>query len=111
MGANLRRGEIAAVLDGCERRLCLTLGALAELEAAFAADDLNALAERFSAGRFSAADIVRIVGAGLRGAGDDVSDDDVCRMQCEGGAAGFARIVAELLTQTFGGAAEERSGT
>ncbi|MEX0955437.1 MAG: gene transfer agent family protein [Rhizobiaceae bacterium] len=111
MGANLRRGEIAAVLDGRERRLCLTLGALAELEAAFAADDLNALVERFSAGRFSAADIVRIVGAGLRGAGDDVSDDEVGRMHCEGGAAGFARIVAELLTQTFGGAAQEKSGT
>jgi hypothetical protein len=111
MAANLRRGEIAAVLDGRERRLCLTLGALAELEAAFASDDLNALVERFSAGRFSASDIVRIVGAGLRGAGDDVSDDDVGRMHCYGGAAGFARIVAELLTQTFGGSAEEKTGT
>ena len=35
MSANRRRGEIAATLDGRERRLCLTLGALAELEMAF----------------------------------------------------------------------------
>ena len=102
MAVNLRRGEISAVLDGRERRLCLTLGALAELEAAFAADDLNALVERFAAGRFSAGDIGRIVGAGLRGAGDDVTDEEVRRMHCENGAAGFANIVAELLAQTFG---------
>lgn len=102
MAVNRRRGEVAAILDGCERRLCLTLGSLAELEASFAAADLNALVERFSSGRFTSQDLTRIIAAGLRGAGEDVSDDDVRAMQCEGGAAGFARIVAELLTQTFG---------
>ncbi len=35
--------------------LCLTLGALAELEAAYAVDDLGALVERFRRGRLSAA--------------------------------------------------------
>jgi len=30
--ANTQRGEISAVFDGEERTLCLTLGALAELE-------------------------------------------------------------------------------
>ena len=102
MAVNLRRGEVAAVLDGRERRLCLTLGALAELEAAFAADDLNALVARFSGGRFAADDLVRIIGAGLRGGGDDVADDEVRRMHCEGGTVGFAKIVADLLVQTFG---------
>ena len=29
MAVNRRRGEVAAILDGRERRLCLTLGALA----------------------------------------------------------------------------------
>lgn len=106
MAVNRRRGEVAAILDGRERRLCLTLGALAELESAFAAADLNALVERFSAGRFAAHDLIRIIAAGLRGAGEDVSDDDVRAMQCEGGAAGFARIVADLLTQTFGAPAQ-----
>ena len=46
--ANRRRGEVEAVLDGERRILCLTLGALAELETAFCADDLTGLAERFA---------------------------------------------------------------
>ena len=102
MTANRRRGEIAAELNGKPHRLCLTLGALAELESAYAADDLGALVERFSRGRLSALDMIRIIGAGLRGAGSDVSDEDVGAMQSENGAAGFAAIVADLLTTTFG---------
>jgi hypothetical protein len=43
MSANRHRGEIEARFDGKPYRLCLTLGALAELEDAFAADDLGAL--------------------------------------------------------------------
>jgi len=109
MTANRRRGEIAAELDGKPQRLCLTLGALAELEAAYAADDLGALVERFSRGRLSALDMIRIIGAGLRGAGTDVSDDDVGAMQSENGAAGFAAIVADLLTTTFGRQGEAAS--
>lgn len=106
MSANRHRGEISASFDGKPYRLCLTLGALAELEDAFAAEDLGALVARFGGGRLSAGDIVRILGAGLRGAGNTVSDDDVRQMRCDDGAAGFARAVAELLTATFGAAKE-----
>ena len=102
MAANRRRGEIAATIDGKEQILCLTLGALAELENAFAVDDLGALAARFSGGRLSARDLVRVIGAGLRGGGAIVSDDEVCAMKAEGGATGFAVIAAELLSVTFG---------
>lgn len=102
--ANKHRGEIDARLDGISRRLCLTLGALAELEAAFGAGDMLALAARFETGRLSALDCIRIIGAGLRGAGSDVSDDDVARMQVDGGAAGFVEVVARLLSVTFGNA-------
>ena len=104
MSVNRRRGEIAAELDGQTFTLCLTLGALAELEDAYAADDLGALVERFSRGKLSALDMIRIIGAGLRGAGNDVADEAVRAMRCEDGAAGFARIVAELLTASFGAA-------
>jgi hypothetical protein len=103
MTANRRRGEIAAELDGKEHRLCLTLGALAELEESYAADDLGALVARFSSGKLSASDLIKIIGAGLRGAGHPVSDDDVRTMQNARGATGFAEIAAELLTVTFGG--------
>jgi hypothetical protein len=99
--ANKHRGEIAAELGGRQRTLVLTLGALAELETAFGADDLMALAERFGSGRVSARDLIRIIGAGLRGAGEAIADDDVSAMTAEGGVAGFVRIAAELIAVTF----------
>lgn len=101
---NRRRGEIAATFCGETRLLCLTLGALAELESAFGVANLAELAGRFEAGQLSAGDIIRIVGAGLRGAGNRLSDEDVAEMSTEGGAAGFARIATELLWVSFGGA-------
>ena len=42
---NKHRGEISARLDGRDYRLCLSLGALAELETAFAVDDMLAVVE------------------------------------------------------------------
>jgi hypothetical protein len=100
---NPHRGEIEARLDGRPHTLCLTLGALADLERAFGDEDMLALAERFQSGRLSARDATRIIGAGLRGAGHDVADEAVARMQADGGAAGFVAIVARLLSATFGG--------
>jgi len=105
---NPHRGEIEARLDGKPHRLCLTLGALAELEAAFGDSDMLALAERFQSGRLSAREAVRIIAAGLRGAGHDIADDAVARMQADGGAAGFVDIVARLLAATFGGSGAPR---
>jgi hypothetical protein len=104
--ANRHRGEIESEIGGARRRLVLTLGALAELEAAFGAGDLAALAERFGSGRLTARDLVRIIGAGLRGAGDAVSDEEVARMEVAGGAAGYVRIAAALLSATFADAEE-----
>ncbi len=99
---NRHRGEIEAELGGRRRRLCLTLGALAELEAAFGADDLSALAERFGSGRLSARDALRVIGAGLRGAGETITDEEVAQLASGAGAAGYVRIVVELLSATFG---------
>ena len=61
---NRNRGEIEAILDGKSYRLCLMLGALAELKHAFGEDDMLAVAERFEAGRIAAQDAIRIIGAG-----------------------------------------------
>lgn len=98
---NCHRGEIAADIGGRKRNLVLTLGALAELEAAFGADDLVALAERFGSGRLKASDLVRIIAAGLRGAGETIDDDEVAAMTVEGGAPGYVRIAAALIAATF----------
>ena len=89
---NRYRGEILAEIGGARRTLVLTLGALAE---------------RFGSGRLSARDLIRIIAAGLRGAGETVSEEEVARMTVEGGAAGYARIAAELIAATFGAAENE----
>ena len=104
---NPHRGEIEAVLGGRPFTLCLTLGALAELEHAFGESDMLALAERFQTGRISAGDALRIIGAGLRGAGHEIRDDDVAALSVPGGASGYVDIVARLLNATFG-APDER---
>lgn len=99
--ANRHRGEIEAELNGATFTLCLTLGALAELEHAYGGEDVLALAERFEQGRIKASDAIRVIGAGLRGAGHSVTDDEVARFQVKDGAAGFMRIVIDLLKATF----------
>ena len=104
--ANRRRGEIAATFGGERYTLCLTLGALAELEDAFGVDDLSALAARFGTGRLSGADLVRLVGAGLRGGGHALSDDDL-RAWPAAELPALAGAAAALLAATFGALAPD----
>jgi hypothetical protein len=99
--ANRHRGEIEADLDGKSRTLCLTLGALAELEDAYGGADLLDIAQRFETGKISASDAIRLIGAGLRGAGNTMTDHEVAAMRIDGGAAGAISIVARLLKATF----------
>ena len=99
------------MIGGERRILCLTLGALAELETAFAAETLAALAERFSGGRLKALDIIRILGAGLRGGGNLLADEDVAMMEIDGGVPGAVAVVTELLMLTFQAAPGPAGGT
>jgi Phage tail tube protein, GTA-gp10 len=99
--ANRHRGEIEAELGGQKHILCLTLGALAEIEHAYGGEDLIAIAERFESGRIKASDAIRVIGAGLRGAGAPYTDEEVSKLTVAGGAAGYLRIVADLLKATF----------
>lgn len=100
--ANRRRGEAEVEVDGRVYGLRLTLGALAELEDAFAVDDLTALADRFNSGRLASRDIVAILGAAMRGAGHAVSDADVAAMACEGGVPQLAQAALAALAAAFG---------
>lgn len=99
--ANKHRGEITAEIEGQAYRLCLTLGALAELETAFGDTDLLALVERFEQGKISAHDAILIIGAGLRGAGHIITNDELANLQINGGAGGYLRLVVDLLEATF----------
>jgi hypothetical protein len=106
---NRHRGEIAAMLGGRQRRLVLTLASLAELEAHFEAADLVELADRFAAGRLAARDLAAVIGAGLRGAGETISDAEAAGLAVDGGAGTYARIVSDLLSATFGASQEEET--
>ena len=106
--ANRHRGEIEAELSGKTYTLCLTLGALAEIENAYGGEDLIAIAERFETGRIGATDAIRVIGAGLRGAGNAIGNDEVAAMTVDGGAAGYLGIVVRLLKATFVGPDPDR---
>lgn len=105
--ANRHRGEIAAELDGRQWTLCLTLGALAELEDHFNVPSLTGLAEAFAGRPLSSGDLIAILAAGLKGGGNDLTREDVAEMRHAGGPEGFVRIVADLLQATFGTAGGE----
>lgn len=98
---NRHRGEIAGEFNGKSYTLCLTLGALAELESVFGVGDLVDLAKKFETGRMSARDILRIIGCGLRGGGNAISDEELATFTVAEGLNGYVRIAADLLAATF----------
>ena len=98
---NPYRGEIEAVLNGERYTLCLTLGALAELENALGVNTMVALIERFENGQLKATDVAHIITAGLKGAGHDFSVEAVLNIKPAGGMAEFIDIAVRLLKVTF----------
>lgn len=99
--ANRQRGEVEAVIDGEWRILCMTLGALAELETAFGVDNIADLAHRFSGGRVGTRDVMAIIAAGLRGGGNVIDDRDIADCSVEGGIGGAIALAARLLDSAF----------
>lgn len=69
------RGETALVIDGVSRRLCLTLGALAEIEAELGCETLAELDTRMR--RLSARDLSIVLCALLRGGGEEIEPGNV----------------------------------
>ncbi len=97
MAANGARGEVVAMLAGAERQLCLTLGALAEIETALGLEGLSGLAERMRA--LSARDLVMVLAALLRGGGERVLADELDRADVD------PREAAEAVAKAFAAAA------
>ncbi len=98
MMANGARGEATAVLAGAERRLFLTLGALAEIETALGTTGFADLAERMR--RLSAGDLIAVLAALLRGGGEIALAAELAR------AAVDAREAAEAVAAAFAAASE-----
>ncbi|WP_208352939.1 gene transfer agent family protein [Pseudaestuariivita rosea] len=99
--ANPWTGEVALVVDGQRHAAKLTLGALAELEAALETGTLVELVERFEGGRFSTRDVLALIVAGLRGGGWQGSAADLMQADIQGGPVEAARVAAELLARAF----------
>lgn len=99
--ANPWAGEVAIWLDGRRHVARLTLGALAELEAALDAGSLIELAERFEGRSFRTRDVLAVVVAGLRGGGWLGTAEDLRTAEIRGGAVEAARVAAELLARAF----------
>lgn len=99
--ANPFAGEVALVLDGERHVAKLTLGALAELEAALEVGTLMQLVERFESGGFSTRDVLALVVAGLRGGGWQGQAADLRTVEIAGGPVVAARAAAQLLARAF----------
>jgi hypothetical protein len=94
-------GEVTVTVDGVPRTARLTLGALAELEAALGEDSLVALVERLEGGQVSSRDVFRLLVAGLRGGGWQVTEAELIAADIAGGPVAAARVAAELLSRAF----------
>ena len=100
--ANRRRGEVPLVIGSGHYTLCLTLGALAELEDALGAEVLAGLAERFSRGRLASRDLIALLGAALRGGGHALDDAAVAALPLGGGLETIVAALGEVLAAAFG---------
>lgn len=99
--ANPWAGEVTVMLNGQAHVARLTLGALAELEAAMEAGSLVDLVERFEQGRYTTRDVLALIVAGLRGGGWCGTAEDLRTAEIAGGLGGAARLAAELLARAF----------
>ena len=90
---NRARGEAEAVLAGERRTLCLTLGALAEMEGALGVQGIEALAARMRA--LSAGDLMAVLAALLRGGGEHELADGLSAARVD------ARAAAEAVAAAF----------
>lgn len=94
---NSARGEAVFSIGGEDHALCLTLGALAEIETALGCADLGELEARLK--RLSAADLLTILTALLRGGGltGDVQDIAVHKIDLSAAAS----AVGEAFSSAF----------
>lgn len=98
MSVNGARGEVSLEVEGAPRKLCLTLGALAEIETAFGCKELRELDMRMRA--LSARDLVVVLGALLRGGGEAELALRIGELVIAPGAA--ARAVADAFRLGLG---------
>lgn len=107
--ANPYRGEVVLGVGGEPRVMRLTLGALAELEAALESDSLVEMIARFETGGVRVKDLVSLLTAGLNGGGWRISEAEFLALGVDGGPLAAAQAAAELLRLTFTVPGEDRA--
>lgn len=85
---NAVRGEVRVELAGQPRKLCLTLGALAQMEAGLGVSGMAALSERMAV--MSAGDLMVVLEALLRGGGEVELADGLTGAPVDAKAAALA---------------------
>jgi hypothetical protein len=94
---NQARGEVLLDVDGRPRKLCVTLGALAELEAAFDINSFAELGERLA--HLTASDLIHVLAALTAGGGEVISCAELARARIDPAQA--AAAVAEAFRAAF----------
>jgi Phage tail tube protein, GTA-gp10 len=106
--ANAWRGEVDFTVDGETIGLVLTLGALARLEDDLGRDGLAGLAERLSAGGLSAGDALKVLAAGMAGAGHPRTVEELGKALPASDLGRARQAAAALLAAAFGGGTSPR---
>jgi hypothetical protein len=94
---NPQRGDVSMLIDGETRKLRLTFGALAEIEAALEAADLAELGARLA--RLSATEMMLVLRSLLNGAGEDEAAEAIAeaRVDLRATSTAIARAFREAL--------------
>lgn len=90
---NSKRGEVAFEIDGKTYKLCLTLGALAALETAFATENIEQLGAKLKA--ISAKDLLVVLAILLEAGGNHFALEDLSKARID------AKSAALAIAQTF----------
>lgn len=89
---NKARGEVLLSIDGKPRKLCVTLGALAELEAAFDVGSFAEMGERLA--HLTASDLIHVLAALVSGGGEAMSAREMAGARIDAKEAAIAVAAA-----------------
>ncbi len=101
---NRHRAEKTIEIGGRRLVLRLSLRALAELEAVFDVDGIEALGMRLAKGGLRTEHLTRIVGALARGSGDGIADSEIAVLIDTGDLPDIMDAIASIFASGFAGA-------
>lgn len=101
--SNRHRAEVDLEISGRRYVLRLSLQALAEIESAFAVNGLGALGNRLGEGNLGASDLVRLLGALIRGGGERIADSELARSIEARDLPAIVAAIGEVFASSFGG--------